>query len=95
MNSYLRFSIITLFFIACVIYVLIPKYGNISISNKGWTSEDKQEFLISCIGNMGTEELCGCIMSKLQDQFISLDDMYRNSQALIETMQSASSECKK
>ena len=90
MNPYLRFSIITLFFTACMIYVLIPRSKNIS----GWTLDDKQEFLNECIGNMGTEELCQCVMSKLQIKFTSLDDMYKNPQMVRETMQSASSECK-
>ena len=90
MNPYLRFSNITLFFTACMIYVLIPRSKNIS----GWTLDDKQEFLTECIGNMGTEDLCQCVMSKLQAKFTSLDDMYKNPQMVRETMQSASLECK-
>ena len=91
MNSYFRFSIITLFFSICIIYVLIPRNRDVS----GWKLQDRQEFLTGCIGNIGTEELCKCVMNKLQTKFTSLDDMYKNPQMVAETMKAVSLECKK
>lgn len=106
MNPYLRFSIITLFFTVCIVYVLTPKYGDISIEdkewadtsigNKGWTFEDKQEFISNCIdGGIGSsEELCYCMLAKLQSKFSGLQDMFSNPQ-MPTIMKTASSECKK
>ena len=95
MNPYLRFSIITLFFTICIIYVLIPRYSEIETSNIGWTNKDKQEFIASCIGDgIGSKELCNCVLSKLQIKFSGLQDMYTNPQMRI-IMKTVSSECKK
>ena len=96
MNPYLRFSIITLFFTACIIYVLIPKYVDISISDEGWPAKDKQEFISNCIGGGigSSEELCYCMLAKLQSKFSGLQDMYSNPQMPM-IMKTASSECKK
>ena len=76
----------------CVSYVLI-------LSNpakvSGWSVKDREDWLNSCIGGgIGTEELCNCIVDKLQMRFNSLEDMYTNPQKIAPMMQAVSSECK-
>ena len=92
MKQYVRFSIITFFFMLCVAYVIILSQPT---KSSGWSAKDKQDWLSSCIGGeIGTEKLCNCIIDKLQMRFSSLEDMYKNPQLIGSTMQAVSSECK-
>ena len=92
MKQYLRFSIVTFFFMVCVAYVVILSQP---AKASGWSAKDKQDWLSNCIGGgIGTEELCNCIIDKLQMRFSSLEDMYKNPQLIASTMQAASSDCK-
>ncbi len=76
----------------CVSYVFILTNPD---KVSGWSAKDREDWLNSCIGSgIGTEELCNCIIDKLEMRFNSLEDMYSNPQTIAPMMQVVSSECK-
>ncbi|OUW21552.1 MAG: hypothetical protein CBD21_01250 [bacterium TMED161] len=93
MKQYMRFSIVTLIFMISVAYVLILSNPS---ERKGWSIDDKKNWIDSCLSlGIGDNELCNCVLNKLELKYLSLEDMYRNPQEMAVSMRIISMECKK
>ena len=96
MQRYLRFFFITLVFFISLIYVLNPWHSSTQSNDMvSWSYQSKMSWLRSCVdGNIGTLDLCECVLSKLQLKFDNPDEMYNNPQRMIEAMRESSAACK-
>ena len=93
MKQYMRFSIVTFIFMISVAYVLILSNPS---ESKGWSIDDKKNWIDSCLSlGIGDNELCNCVLNKLELKYLSLEDMYKNPQEMAVSMQTISMECKK
>ena len=93
MKVYFRFILTTLLFMGCVAYVIVSiNYQEFS----GWTKEDREDWIESCVGiGIGDEELCDCVLRKLELRYTSIEEMYKDPQEMAASMRSISAECKK
>ena len=93
MKQYMRFSIVTFIFMISVAYVLILSSPS---EIKGWSIDDKKKWIDSCLSlGIGDDELCNCVLNKLEFKYLSLEDMYKNPQEMAVSMRTISMECKK
>ena len=93
MKQYMRFSIVTFIFMISVAYVLILSSPS---ESRGWSIDDKKNWIDSCLSlGIGDNELCNCVLNKLELKYLSLEDMYRNPQEMAVSMRKISMECKK
>ena len=93
MKQYIRFSIVTFIFMISIAYVLILSNP---AESRGWSIDDKKNWIDSCLSlGIGDNELCNCVLNKLELKYLSLEDMYRNQQEMAVSMRTISMECKK
>ena len=52
----------------------------LSACAQNWSEEEKKEFIIDCLDNRGTEEMCTCILNCLEAEY----DNYKSALITIE-----------